>query len=208
MIGFSRWQVPFQALSFPLSPSGSENCTWEAQNITTFRRMISFSPRNEQPHSRDVERQAAPTVTMTSSQGDSQHPLNVPLALRQCPVSEGKAHMLPPHQPKLSPSVACHTGVNLWVTALPITKHPRHGTANKDRVGWTGQREGLDSYHRTVGICEKERKKGRLWKERTWGWLKISLTYFTTLPELTALRPGTGALGCWESIRSLGACRK
>lgn len=111
-------------------------------------------------------------------------PLNVPLALRQCPVSEGKAHMLPPHQPKLSPSVACHTGVNLWVIALPITKHPRHGTANKDRVGWTGQREGLDSYHRTVGICEKERNTGRLWKERTWGWLKISLTYFTTLLNL------------------------
>lgn len=28
-IGYSRWQVLFQALSFPLPPSGKEDCTWE-----------------------------------------------------------------------------------------------------------------------------------------------------------------------------------
>jgi len=49
---------------------------------------------------------------------------------------------------------------------LLITKHP--STAIKDRVEWTNQREGLHSYHGTVGVYEKEREEGRLWKEKTW----------------------------------------
>lgn len=66
-IGYSRWQVLFQALSFPLPPSGSEGCTWEAQRATLGRMW------HEQLHSRDIEKRSASTATLPSSQGDTQH---------------------------------------------------------------------------------------------------------------------------------------
>lgn len=49
-IGYSRWQVLFQALSFPLPLSGSDDCTWEAQKRATLGRMW-----HDQLHSRDRE---------------------------------------------------------------------------------------------------------------------------------------------------------
>lgn len=67
-IGYSRWQVLFQALSFPLPPSGSEDCTWEAQRRATLGRMW-----HEQLHSRGIEKHSASTATLPSSQGDTQH---------------------------------------------------------------------------------------------------------------------------------------
>ena len=90
---------------------------------------------------RDTERQAASTVTMTSSQGGTQHSPEY-LTGSTMVFSERweSPHSSSPPANAASPSDLPHMSHRL--KALPMTKHPRHGIANKNSVRRTSQREG------------------------------------------------------------------
>lgn len=126
----------------------------ETQNITTLGRLVHFPLRNDQSHSYDVGRQAAPTVTRLPPN----IPRNASLVPRWRPVSNGKAQLLLPTSQRCRPWQPATRGASFEGQCLLITKHPRHSTAIKDRAEWMNQR-GLQLPRNSGCLWEGERRQ-------------------------------------------------